>query len=260
MDLLLTHPGIFALLLAVAFLAGLVDAIAGGGGLITIPALLSAGMPPHLALGTNKLAGTFGTFSAARAYIRKGLFQPQRWQAPIFATLVGASLGTVAVTLVSAEHLKQFIPILILAAAIYILLPQKTRPLPTSATPKAVEPALRTGVPLGGVLGFYDGFAGPGTGAFWTAATMAIYKVDLLRASGIARFMNFVSNIVSLVTFALLSSVDYLLGLSLGLTLMLGAHIGAHSAIRFGAPFIRPIFVVVVIATAARLAWEAWFS
>lgn len=257
MEFLPSGPGLTAALFAVAFLAGMVDAIAGGGGLIMLPALLTAGLPPHMALGTNKLAGTFGTFSSARAFVRKGLFRPPEWRATIVATFAGAAIGTGAVMLVSSEHLSRFIPLLILATAIYMLVPGRLR---TAASPSSAVPRKQAGVPLGGLLGFYDGFVGPGTGAFWTTAAMAIFRVDLLHASGIARFMNFVSNLVSLVTFAILSSVDYFLGLSLGLSLMLGAHIGAHSAIHYGAGFIRPIFVLVVMATAARLAWLDWFA
>lgn len=255
MDILLGDPTIFLALLGVAFLAGLVDAIAGGGGLITIPALLTAGIPPHLALGTNKLAGTFGTFSAARAYIRRGLIHPRHWMAGITATLLGAAAGTMAVLRVPSEHLHKILPILIFVTALYMLAPRQRRLLPQEAE---IIPARRSSIPLGWMLGFYDGFAGPGTGAFWTTAAMAVYRADLVRASGIARTMNFVSNLVSLFTFAIMSSVDYLLGLALGLALMTGAHIGAHSAIRYGAPFIRPVFILVVLATSLRLAWTEW--
>ena len=248
---------VLLLLMLAAFVAGTIDAIAGGGGLITLPALLSAGIPPHLALGTNKLAGTFGTFSAARLYVSRGLFRPRAWRAAIVATFVGAMLGALGTRLVSAPHLDKVLPLLIIAAALYVVIPKGIRPLDLSKEPR---PAPRSSAVLGTVLGFYDGFAGPGTGAFWTTLAMKLYRVDILRASGIARFMNFVSNVVSLATFMLLGSVHYGVGLLLGSMVMLGAHIGARSAIRHGAPLIRPVFVAVVLALAVRLAWIGWMQ
>ena len=108
-------------------------------------------------------------------------------------------------------------------------------------------------------IGFYDGVAGPGTGAFWTVSSMIFYRLDILRACGLAKAMNFTSNITSLVTFMILGQVNFALGLTMGICLMLGAYIGAHSAIRFGAKFIRPVFVTVVLILAIKLAWQAWF-
>ena len=114
------------------------------------------------------------------------------------------------------------------------------------------------GISTSAGIGYYDGFLGPGAGAFWTTACVAIYRMDIVHASGVARFMNFVSNIVSLHTFMALGLVEYGTGLAMGLSLMIGAHIGAHSAIRFGAPFIRPVFVLVVLGMAGRLIWQEW--
>lgn len=105
----------------------------------------------------------------------------------------------------------------------------------------------------GGLIGFYDGFIGPGTGAFWMAAAMKLFKLDWVAAAGVARFMNFISNITALLMFMALGTIDYPIGLTMGVTLMLGAFIGAHSAIRYGAPFIRPVFLGVVLLMAGRL-------
>ncbi len=255
MELLSADPLSLLLLLPAAFLAGLVDAIAGGGGLIALPALLTAGIPPHIALGTNKLAGSFGTFSASRAYIRKGLFKPRLWQAGTIATILGAIAGTLTVWAVSSDMLRKLVPVLIVAAALYVAL---QRPLAAPVKDVHLRPGPRSSAALGTGIGFYDGFLGPGAGAFWTTACLAVYRMDIVHASGVARFMNFVSNIVSLLTFMALGLVDYGIGLAMGLSLMIGAHIGAHSAIRFGAPFIRPVFVLVVLGMAGRLIWQEW--
>jgi uncharacterized membrane protein YfcA len=248
-------PHDLLLLIVAALVAGMVDAIAGGGGLIALPALLAAGLPPHLALGTNKLAGTFGTLSASRAYVRKGLFKPRLWRTAAAATFLGAVAGTMAVWLVAAAFLAKLIPVLVVAVAIYVLLHGKPMLPSDAAEPR---PGRHSSALVGLSLGFYDGFAGPGAGAFWTTAGLWLFKLDLVRASGVARFMNLVSNAVSLATFSLLGLVDWSIGLAMGVSLMVGAHIGAHSAIRFGARFIRPVFVTIVLALAAKLIWQEW--
>ena len=112
----------------------------------------------------------------------------------------------------------------------------------------------------GFTLGFYDGVSGPGTGAFWVISNMHLYRLNILLSSGIAKAMNFTSNIVALLTFVYFGQVDWFIGLTMGVCLMLGAYIGAHSAIRFGAKFIRPLFIIIVVAMAMNLGYGAWFS
>ena len=237
-----------------ALLAGFIDAIAGGGGMLVMPALLSIGMPPHLVLGTNKLVGTFGTFSASLTFIRKGLFTPALWWAMSFGTFVGALCGALLIYLMSAGVLKKLLPLAILLAAAYLAWPRRSTAEPLASESAPVRSVSR-GVKLatGGLIGFYDGFIGPGTGAFWMAAAMKLFNLDLVAAAGVARFMNFISNITALLTFMALGTIDYPIGLTMGVTLMLGAFIGAHSAIRYGAPFIRPVFLGVVLLMAGRL-------
>lgn len=246
-------PATILLLGAAALLAGFIDAIAGGGGMLVMPALLSTGMPPHLVIGTNKLVGTFGTFGASVTFIRKGLFQPALWWAMSFGTFVGALVGAGLIYLLSAGVLKKLLPLAILLAAVYLIWPRRARP-PGAVAPAEAQP-VRRGVKLltGGLIGFYDGFIGPGTGAFWMAAAVELFRLDLVAAAGVARFMNFVSNITALLTFMVLGNIDYTVGLTMGATLMLGALIGAHGAIRYGAPFIRPVFLAVVLLMAGRL-------
>lgn len=243
--------GATALLALAALAAGFVDSIAGGGGLLLLPALLSTGMPPHIALGTNKLVGTFGTFSASLTFIRKGLFQPSSWWSATLGTLSGALSGTVLVYLVQADFLKKFLPLAVLLASLYLVWPRRNRPADSPSD--GFRPTSRSQWLAGSSIGFYDGFIGPGTGAFWMAVGLKAFRQDLVRAAGIARFMNFISNVTAMVTFMLLGSVDYRLGLMLGILLMCGAFIGAHSAIRYGSAFIRPIFIGVVLIMTARL-------
>lgn len=251
------EPSVLLILCAVAFSAGFIDAIAGGGGLLTVPALLTAGLPPHVVLGTNKLAATFGSFTASVTYYRKKLFNPLYWQRSLLYTAIGAVLGTLVVDMISKEALEKILPLLILLAAIYTLFnrmqPDDALKLPAQNTKLFWQQRAQ-----GLTLGFYDGIAGPGAGAFWMVSTMALYKINLLLTCGVARTMNFISNGFSLVAFIALGHVNFGLGIAMGLCLMLGAWLGAHSAIKFGSRFIRPIFIGVVITIALRLAWQAW--
>lgn len=240
------------LLTSTGFCAGFIDSIAGGGGLITVPVLLSIGMPPLAALGTNKFSATFGSFNATRVFIRKKIFRPRRWIPAIITTLLCAMLGVIGNHLLPTEFLKKLIPFLIIFVAIYVgfYKPDKNR---SHQEFEQFEPKKLSSSLIGGSLGFYDGLIGPGTGSFWTCAVMAIYKIDLLSASGVARSMNFMSNVGALIAFICLGNVNYSIGLLMGVGLLCGSYLGAHSAIRFGANFIRPVFLTVVICLAIKL-------
>lgn len=246
------------LLSLIGLVAGFIDAIAGGGGMLTIPALLTAGIPPHLALGTNKLCASFGSFAASLTYYRKKLFSPKFWKTSIISTGIGASIGTVCVYLISADWLIKAIPIIIIVVALYSVL-FKNHFSNEHGLPNESKALKRTQMYQGISLGFYDGFAGPGTGAFWLTSNLYFYKMNVLLSSGLAKTNNFVSNITALATFMYLGQVDYVIGVLMGVFIMLGSWIGAHSAIKFGAGFIRPIFSLTVIALSCHLAYSAWF-
>ncbi len=245
-------------LCSIGFIAGLIDAIAGGGGMLTVPALLSSGLPPHIALATNKLAATFGSLTASITFYRKKLFDPSFWKFAIISTAIGAIVGTLVVSYLSVEFLEKSLPVLIVITAIYTLLAKNTvnesSCLPDKTTKLKIKQTLQ-----GLTLGFYDGIAGPGTGAFWTASSTALYKLNILLSCGLARSTNFVSNACSLLTFIYLGQVNFTLGISMGIFIMIGAWVGAHSAIKFGNKFIKPVFSIVVIGISINLAYHAWF-
>ena len=245
-----------AVLALVAFIAGFIDAVAGGGGLLTIPALLTAGLPPHLALGTNKLCATFGSATASYTFYRRKLFAPRQWRNALLATALGAGLGAGVAHWLPSAWLNQLLPAVVFACGLYLLFGK------TPAAPTQVDAPIAQGRqwPQGLTLGFYDGVAGPGTGAFWTVSSLMLYPLDLLRASGVARSMNFVSNACALSIFIISGQVAWLLGISMGLALMVGAFLGARTAIKGGSRFIRPVFILVVMALTARLAWQHWFA
>jgi uncharacterized membrane protein YfcA len=249
-------PTTLAILALVAFVAGFIDAIAGGGGLLTIPALLTAGLPPHLVLGTNKLCATFGSATASYTYYRRKLFAPAQWRNALIGTALGAMLGAALAQWLPAAWLNQMLPAVVFACGLYLLFGRT----PAAPLDSDAPIAQRRQWPQGLGLGFYDGVAGPGTGAFWTVSSLLLYPLDLVRASGVARTMNFVSNACALAVFIASGQVAWLLGICMGMTLMLGAYLGAHTAIKGGAKFIRPVFIMVVLALTARLAWQHWFG
>lgn len=256
---LFTDPGLsltlLLILLAVAFTAGLIDAIAGGGGLLTIPALLLAGIPPHLVLGTNKLCATFGSATASLAFYRRGYFTPRLWWPGLLGTAVGAAAGALLAQQLSAEWLNQFLPVVVFLCGLYMLFSRiETR----QQTGKVAPPRGRQ-LPQGLTLGFYDGVAGPGTGAFWTVSSLMLYPLGLLQATGVARSMNFVSNGMALAMFALGGQVLWPVGLAMGVALMAGALVGSRLAIGGGSRLIRPLFILMVMALTVKLAWEHWF-
>ena len=250
------EPATLMALLFVAFLAGFIDAIAGGGGLLTLPALLTAGLPPHLVLGTNKLCATFGSATASYAFYRRKLFEPGLWWRALIGTGLGALLGALLAQAVPADWLNQLLPLVVFGCGLYLLFSR------TPGTASKGDMPLGRGRqwPQGLGLGFYDGVAGPGTGAFWTISSLLLYPLDLLRASGVARTMNFVSNATALGVFILSGHVAWVLGIGMGLALMAGAFMGAKTAIQGGSKFIRPIFILVVLAMSLRLAWQHWFG
>ncbi len=252
-------PNSWVLLALVGLIAGFIDAVVGGGGMLTVPTLLSVGLPPHLTLGTNKLSACFASGTAAYTYFRKELFNPEFWKHTFYSTLIGAMFGTILVNYISTEFLNKFLPLVILTVAIYTLF-SRVKEIDNATLPENT-PLLRIIQRIQGfVLGFYDGVSGPGTGAFWVISNMHLYRLNILLSSGLAKAMNFTSNFVSLLTFIYFGQVNWFIGLTMGACLMLGAFIGAHSAIYFGAKFIRPLFIIIVLIMAINLGYNAWFS
>ncbi|HEY0287301.1 MAG TPA: TSUP family transporter [Pseudomonas sp.] len=249
-------PATLVVLALVAFVAGFIDAIAGGGGLLTTPALLTVGLPPHLVLGTNKLSSTFGSATAGFTFYRRKLFHPAQWTRALIGTAVGALIGAVVAHYLPEQWLNKMLPVIVLGCAIYLLFGKPSKAALNNDAPIKTKWQL----PQGLGLGFYDGVAGPGTGAFWTVSTLLMYPLDLVKASGVARSMNFVSNVTALSIFAFNGQVDWGIGLSMGAALMVGAFLGARTAIKGGAKFIRPVFIIVVLGLTVRLVWQHWLG
>jgi len=247
----------WVMLCGIGFIAGMIDAIAGGGGMLTIPALLTAGLPPHLALGTNKLAASFGSFTASVAFYRKKLFNPTFWKYSLYATAIGAIIGTLVVNYLSTDFLEKALPIVIVLTAVYTIFAKNVLKESTELPEQNKQLSIKQ-ITQGLTLGFYDGVAGPGTGAFWMVSSTILYKINILISSGLSRSTNFISNFFSLLTFIYLGHVNFILGLSIGIFIMLGAIVGSHFAIKLGSKFIRPVFAIIVIGMAINLAYQAW--
>jgi uncharacterized membrane protein YfcA len=245
-----------ALLLPLLFLsgfsAGLVDAIAGGGGLITIPVLLGIGLPPQIALGTNKLQASFGSGSAMLTFVRSGTVRVRECFVGIISTAIAAGLGTYSVQLLDPGFLRRVIPWLLLAIVLYTLLTPRFGSEDIHPRMKPAGFFLLAGL----ILGFYDGFLGPGTGSFWVMALMLGLGFNMVRATGYTKVMNFTSNITSLGLFIIGGSVLWREGLVMGIGQFIGARIGSHLVVNKGARFIRPVFITMVVLITIRLIWQ----
>ena len=243
-------PWIIAALTATAVLTGFIDAIAGGGGLIMMPALLFAGVPPIQALGTNKLQSMFGTTIAFRNFAAKGLVDWRAHKGTIALIFIGASVGVIAVQAIDPGALKLIIPLLLIAVALYVILS------PRMSDEDAHHRVRARGYgPVATLIGAYDGFFGPGTGSFFTASLVGLRGFGLTRATATTKLFNLTSNVASVIFFALGGQILWLLGLSMAGGAMLGGWLGSHTAMRFGAKVIRPLLVTLSIALTARLLW-----
>lgn len=241
-------PEILAFLFVAAVAAGFVDAIAGGGGLITVPALLAAGVSPVGAIATNKIQGSFGTAAATWTFWRKGRIDFALLKWPLMFTVLGAALGALTVTFVDTTWLMVLLPVLLAGIALYFLFGPKASDEDVHArlTPLAF------GAVAGGI-GFYDGFFGPGTGSFFALALVTLMGMGLTRATAHTKALNFTSNIVSVVVFAVGGHVLWAIGLMMALGQIIGGWLGSHAAMRFGPKIIRPLLVIICLAMVAKL-------
>lgn len=243
---------ILLLLFLAGLVAGFIDAIAGGGGLISVPALLWAGLPPQMALGTNKMQAVFGTLMAVRKYAQAKLVVWAEVRLAVLVTFISAMLGTWVVTQVSNEVLKKIVPWMLLGIAVYVLISPRLGAKPAKARLGVAAFACLAGC----VLGFYDGFFGPGTGTFWTLACLSLLGLELTRATAFTKVVNLTSNVASLLVFLLAGRVNYEVAVAMIAGQLVGGRLGAGLAIRHGAPFIRVVFLAVVFAMVIKLLWD----
>lgn len=250
MDLL--TPELLGTLFAVGLLAGFVDSIAGGGGLLTLPALLAIGLPPAETLATSKVQSSFGALSATIKFVRRGEVNPRSMLPMIACTFVGAAAGAVVVQILDSSFLRDVIPLLLIGIAIYLLVSPKAGDL--DAHQRIGEHAFALTIGTG--IGFYDGFFGPGTGTFFAIAFVSLLGHNLRKATAHTKVLNLTSNIAALIFFILGGHVVWTIGLLMGVGQYLGAQFGAHMVIRNGAKLVRPMLVTASIAITAKLVWS----
>lgn len=240
---------VLAALFAVAVCAGIVDGVAGGGGLLTLPALLMAGLPPAQALATNKIQALASVVSSARHFIRAGLVSLRcaRWK--ILASLVGAGIGAFVVRLAEPGFLARLAPILLICVALFFLF---SRNLTKQKGRARISEALFTGIAVVPIA-FYDGFFGPGTGSIYVAAFVMLLGRGLPQATAETKVLNATGSAIAAVIFLSGSIVNWAAALAMVAGAVIGGRIGAGLAIKWGAPFIRAALVAVSIALATRL-------
>ncbi len=236
-------------LAAAAFVAGFVDSIAGGGGLITVPALLLAGFPPVAALGTNKLQGLFGQVAAMIAYAAKGHVDLRALLPAASISFFGAVIGAIVATVTPGEWLRAALPPMLVAIALYFAF---KRDLDDTDRARRLSPFL-FGFAVVPAIGFYDGLFGPGAGSFFMLAYVTLAGYGVLKAIAHTKVLNFASNLGAFVALALAGAVSWQAGLLMGVCSYAGARLGAALAIRKGARLIKPLLVVTCLALALRL-------
>ncbi|RUS66660.1 hypothetical protein CUZ56_01940 [Saezia sanguinis] len=237
------------ILFFVAFGAGFLDAIAGGGGLITLPALLMAGVNPLAALATNKFQSSAATISATIAYARRGLIEFKTgW--PIFCmSFLGSAIGAVLASVIPQSALQVLVPILLIIVAIYFYLSPKL----SNESTRAKLSYFTFCLTMAPVLGFYDGIFGPGAGSFFMIAFVSLLGFGILRAIAYTKLGNAASNVGALLVFGVQGAIVWPVALTMAVGAFIGAQLGARFAVRFGAKVIKPLIIVVCLIMAVKL-------
>ncbi len=235
------------------FLASFVDGIAGGGGIISVPTYFLAGLPAHLALGTNKLSSGLGTAVSTARFIKSGYVNWRLGIPSIILALVGAHLGTRLQLALDERYLKWLLLVVLPVVAIIVLRQKK---LPEEAG--VIDPARQTAIVLiaSFIVGAYDGFYGPGTGTFLILIFCNLAKMDLRTASGNVKLVNLSSNIGAVVTSFMSGKVFIVLGLIGAVSSIAGHYIGSGLAIKDGSKIVRPVIIIVLALLAVKVISE----
>lgn len=246
---------LLALLFLVAVCAGFLDTLAGGGGLITIPALVLAGVPPLAALGTNKLQGCVGTATSSLLLFRRKKIHWVDLRRLMWPAFLGAAAGTVAIQFVNTSVLEFMIPSVLVIIALYFMLSPYLKF--ESAEPRLSQGAYQKIVmPL---IGCYDGMFGPGTGSFFALVGVSLRGLVLITATAMAKPLNFATNLASLVVFLLAGQILWTAGLAMMVGQVLGAWAGSHMLFKVNPAFLRVIIVLVCLLMLTRYVYQTLF-
>lgn len=240
-------------LLAAGFIAAFIDSVVGGGGLISMPALLMTGLSPSVVLGTNKLASICCSSTSSISFLRSGKMDLGLIKYLFPLSLIGSILGAYTVRLIPPEFLKPLVIVMLVLVAIYTVLKKDWG---DKSTYKGINN--RVGI-LGGcaafVLGFYDGFFGPGAGSFLIFVFLML-GFDFVVAAGNAKALNLASNLGAVATFLFAGSVNYVYGFSMGIAMIIGAIVGSKFAITKGADYVKPLFISVTALLIGKQLWD----
>ncbi|MEG2349917.1 MAG: TSUP family transporter [Hungatella sp.] len=227
------------------FLAGLVDSIAGGGGLISLPAYLIAGVPAHVALGTNKLSSTLGTTVSTLRFAKNGFIEGRIAVTAAAAALIGSVIGANLSLLISESVIKSMMIVVLPIVAFYVLKNKNMGQDPlTDTLPE--NTMLAIAVTAAFFLGAYDGFYGPGTGTFLILVLTGVAKMNVKKASGLTKVINLSSNVAALITFIINGKVLYPLGIASGAFCIAGHYIGSGMVVHNGQKIVRPVVLIVL--------------
>ncbi len=245
----------YLIVLPVVFLAGLVDSIAGGGGLLSVPAYMAAGLPPHYVLGNNKFSSSFGTFIASLRYYQHGLIDVRVALLSAFFALIGSFLGTSAVLLLSPDFLRILLIILIpLVAALTLANRSLGRENRSQHQSRQRKYSLAAVASL--LIGFYDGFFGPGTGMFLIFFYTLVLKYDFVTANANTKVVNLASNVAAVITFIINGKIIYAIGIPAACAGVAGNLLGARLVIKKGSAIIRPIFIFTLVLLFGKILFD----
>lgn len=240
-------------LVSMGFAAAFIDAVVGGGGLISVPALLFTGLSPVLVLGTNKFGGTLSSLSSSTSYFYSGKINLKliAWLVPL--SFVGSAMGAYSVTQIPSEFLKPLVVFMLVAITIFTLLKKDWGMNADYHGLTRRSFVLIVGAAF--VIGFYDGFFGPGTGSFLMFIFLLL-GLDFIGASANAKVVNLASNIGSLIIFFVWDAVNLHYGLPLGIAMIAGAFVGSRVAIRKGSAYIKPLFILMTVLLVGKQVWS----
>lgn len=233
---------ILLVLCPIIAIGAIIDAIAGGGGLITLSAYVAVGLPPQVSLGNNKFAAAGGTTIACYRYIRNGQVDWKVGSIAILFSLAGSAVGSSLATRFADAYLHYLLIFLVPVIAVFIML----KPDFGQAKPMDDKLAIPLSAVAGLALGAYDGFFGPGTGMFLTIIFTSVIGLDLLRSCGTAKVVNLASNVAALATFVRFGSIDYAIAIPCAISAIIGGYIGSGLAIRGGVKVIKPVMLLVL--------------
>ena len=236
------------------FSGGFIDSIAGGGGLLTVPAYLMLNLPIHTALGTNKLSSNFGTFSSFLGYLKHGKLQVKILKFLVPASFLGSALGVITLNLIKPDFLSAIIPFLIFGVGIYTLFNKSLGGVSMYKHP--TKSVLCKGICFTFLIGFYDGFFGPGAGTFFIVMLIKIFSVDFIEASGNTKLLNFASGLSAFIVFLIDGQVNFYYGFIGTIAIFSGSVLGTKLAIKKGVTFIRPLFLSVAFIMAFKMFYD----